>query len=234
MDRRENTVAILIVQKSRYNTIDRGTYNPTRVNRSYARLSWETSKPNRHVRGARASFVEVVTGATTRYAPRVRRWKITVDKQTQWARRDKEKKTLSLYSRQLRRAYPSRRDIVRCALRFPKRGKERESERERERERERVRPRWGEGEDAFAAWRDSRAPAWPGDVISEPGSSSSSTRHSVSPRPFEEIVHVKFLLAISPILCHSESQLSRKFRDTRDRRIDIGPDLSGCCLLTVD
>jgi len=122
-------------------------------------------------------------------------------------------------------------DAISCDARFVSR---REEKRERARERERVRPRWGEGEDAFAAWRDSRAPAWPGDVISEPGSSSSSTRHSVSPRPFEEIVHVKFLLAISPILCHSESQLSRKFRDTRDRRINIGPDLSGCCLLMMD
>jgi len=36
-------------------------------------------------------------------------------------------------------------------------------------------------EDVPAAQRDSQAPAWPSDVIGEPGSSS-STRHSVSPR----------------------------------------------------
>lgn len=52
----------------------------------------------------------------------------------------------------------------------------------RERRRRRRRRRFPlPGEDAPAAWRDSQAPAWPGDVIGEPGSSS-STRHSVSPR----------------------------------------------------
>ena len=74
-----------------------------------------------------------------------------------------------LHSRQLRREYPSRRDIVRRALRFPKRGKERErgaergggGERERERdldrERERMRSQHGETLGRLRGWVTSLA-----------------------------------------------------------------------------
>lgn len=73
-----------------------------------------------------------------------------------------------------------------------------------------VRPR----EDAPAAWRDSQAPAWPGDVIGEPGSSS-STRHSVSPRHSRRLYCVFLHTPLTTVI--SQRGNRRHSHDPRER-----------------